>query len=312
MNETPIDVTIVVPVYNEIANVGPLVEEIFSSLDGLELRHEVLFIDDGSSDGTEEALDELAQKHPTLRAVHFRRNCGQTAALQAGFDLAKGEVIVPMDGDLQNDPADIPKLLAKLNEGYAVVSGWRRDRHDSFSRTFPSRIANWLISVISGVRLHDFGCTMKAYRKEAMEGVRLYGEMHRFIPIYASWQGGKITELVVNHRPRTSGTSKYGIDRTLKVILDLFVIKFLARYSQKPMYVFGSFGFLSICLSFATFALMVYYKFWGGKTFIETPLPLVAVLFFLMGFVSLLLGLLAEIIMRTYYESQGKKTYLIK
>jgi hypothetical protein len=217
-----------------------------------------------------------------------------------------------MDGDLQNDPADIPRLLAKLEEGFDVCSGWRKERRDSLRRRLPSRLANRLISWISGVRLNDYGCTLKAYRRSMLAGVRLYGEMHRFIPIYASWQGARVTELPVNHRARTRGKSKYGLERTFKVILDLLVVKFLSDYAQKPIYVFGGFGLLSILAAFLCFGGMIYYKFWGGKTFIETPLPQLVIMLFLIGAVSVLMGLQAEILMRTYYESQGKRIYQVR
>jgi glycosyltransferase involved in cell wall biosynthesis len=233
--------------------------------------------------------------------------------MMAGIDFASGDVIIGLDGDLQNDPADIPRLLEKLAEGYDVVSGWRRNRKDTaLRRNLPSRIANWLISGISGVKLHDYGCTLKAYRKDTMKGVRLYGEMHRFIPIYAAWQGGKVTEIPVNHLPRIHGDSKYGLERIVKVVLDLMVVKFLASYATKPIYVFGGFGLLSIAVSFASVVWALYLKFFESKSFISTPVPLLAVLAFITGVMSILMGLIAEIIMRTYYESQGKSVYLVK
>jgi hypothetical protein len=217
-----------------------------------------------------------------------------------------------MDGDMQNDPRDIPRLLAKLNEGYDVVSGWRVHRKDPFHRRLPSVIANRVISQISGVRLHDYGCSLKAYRKSVLRDVRLYGEMHRFVPIYASWQGARVAELAVSHHPRTRGKSNYGIERTIKVVLDLMVVKFLANYATKPIYVFGGFGLVAFVLGALAAALMFYYKFTGQKSFIETPLPLVTVMFFLVGCLSLLLGLVAELTIRTYYESQGKRTYSVR
>ncbi len=233
--------------------------------------------------------------------------------MMAGIDFASGEIIIGLDGDLQNDPADIPKLLAKLAEGYDVVSGWRLNRKDAaLRRNLPSRIANWLISWMSGVHLHDYGCTLKAYRKEVVKGVRLYGEMHRFIPIYASWQGGKVAEVAVNHFPRIHGSSKYGLERIVKVILDLMVVKFLASYANKPIYVFGGFGLASIAFSFLSGLLALYLKFFEHVSFISTPLPLLVALAFITGVMSILMGLIAEIIMRTYYESQGKQVYLVK
>jgi len=301
--------SIVVPVYNEEANVDELYQRIVSAVAD---PAEFIFVDDGSRDGTHARLCEIAADDPRVRVIRFRRNFGQTAALSAGIDHARGEIIVPMDGDLQNDPRDIPRLLAKLDEGYDVVSGWRIHRKDSLGKRLPSVLANRLISWISGVRLHDYGCSLKAYRRDVLEDVRLYGEMHRFVPIYASWQGARVTELPVDHHPRTRGRSNYGIERTLKVVLDLVVVKFFSSYATKPIHVFGGFGFLSFLLSLFAFALMVYFKFWGGKTFIQTPLPLVVTMFFLVGCLSVLLGLVAEMSIRTYYESQGKRTYSIK
>jgi glycosyltransferase involved in cell wall biosynthesis len=244
--------------------------------------------------------------------IRFRRNFGQTAALSAGIDHARGDIIVPMDGDLQNDPKDIPRLLAKLDEGYDVVSGWRVRRQDSLRRRLPSQLANRLISWLSGVRLHDYGCSLKAYRRDVLEDVRLYGEMHRFVPIYASWQGARVAELPVDHHPRTRGKSNYGIERTIKVVLDLIVVKFLSSYATKPIYVFGGFGVASFALSFLAFALMVYFKVTGQKDFVQTPLPIVVAIFMLVGCLAVLLGLVAELSIRTYYESQGKRTYAIR
>lgn len=302
-------ISVVVPVYNERDNVP----ELYGRLTGvLQDSVEFIFVDDGSTDDTFNVLRELAAEDTRLRVIRFRRNFGQTAALSAGIDHARGEIIVPMDGDLQNDPTDIPRLLAKIDEGYDVVSGWRKNRQDSLRRRLPSLIANRLISWISGVRLHDYGCSLKAYRRDVLEDVRLYGEMHRFVPIYASWQGARVTEMPVTHHPRTHGKSKYGLERTLKVVLDMIVVKFLANYATKPIYVFGGFGFFALFMSFVTFAWMLYYKLAGQKDFIQTPLPLVTVMFLLVGCLSVLLGLVAELSIRTYYESQGKRTYAIR
>lgn len=304
-------ISVIVPLYNERDNARELYRRITTAL-GTGGDHEVILVNDGSTDGTREVLEELCREDSKLRVVQLRRNFGQTAAIMAGMDVARGDIIVPMDGDLQNDPADIPRLVAELDKGFEVCSGWRRDRKDNLlRRVLPSRAANLLISWISGVRLHDYGCTLKAYRREVIKTVRLYGEMHRFIPIYAAWQGARVTELPVTHHPRIHGKSKYGLERTIKVILDLIVLKFLADYSQKPIYVFGGFGLLSMFGSFLCFALMIYYKYWGGKSFIATPLPSLVIMLFLMGFVSILMGLIAELVMRTYYESQGKKTYVV-
>jgi glycosyltransferase involved in cell wall biosynthesis len=305
-------VSVVIPLYNEEANVAPLLEELLSTLRALGRRFEVICVDDGSRDGTFAALSRAAEREPVLRVIRFRRNFGQTAAMSAGIEAAHGEVIVPMDGDLQNDPADIGRLLDELEQGYDVISGWRKNRRDrELGRKLPSRIANWLISAVSGVRLHDYGCSLKAYRREVLEGVKLYGEMHRFIPIYASWQGACVTEMVVNHRPRRAGKSKYGFGRIGKVLLDLMVVRFLASFASKPIYLFGGIGLASLACGLGTFLWALAYKLAGLKDFVQTPLPLLTVLFVLTGVLCLLLGLLAEVVIRTYYESQGKRAYVI-
>jgi glycosyltransferase involved in cell wall biosynthesis len=310
--EAPPELSVVIPLYNEEGNVEPLLQELFPALRALGRTHEVVCVDDGSRDGTFAALARAAEREPALRVIRFRRNFGQTAAMSAGIEAARGEVIVPMDGDLQNDPADIGKLLEELAGGHDVVSGWRKHRKDKeLGRKLPSQIANRLISAVSGVRLHDYGCSLKAYRREVLDGVRLYGEMHRFIPIYASWQGARVTELVVNHRPRHAGRSKYGLGRTLKVVLDLMVVKFLASFLTRPIYVFGGVGLGSLACGLLAFLIAVGYKLAGAKDFVETPLPLLAVAFVLVGIVCVLMGLLAELVIRTYYESQGKRPYLI-
>jgi glycosyltransferase involved in cell wall biosynthesis len=304
--------SIIIPIFNEEPNIGPLHEKLTSTLAEMGSEYEIIFVDDGSTDDSVCVLEKLTAQDPHCKSVHFKRNFGQTAAMMAGFDYSSGEIIIPMDGDGQNDPADIPKLLAKLDEGFDVCSGWRSDRKDNaLMRTFPSRVANRLISWISGVHLNDYGCSLKAYRREIIKDVKLYGEMHRFIPIFASWQGAKVTEIPVNHYAREHGQSKYGIERTFKVILDLMVVKFMASYSQKPIYFFGGFGLLSIFMSFICFVAMLYFKFWGGKTFIQTPLPVLVAMLFLVGFMSILMGLIADLVMRTYYESQDKKTYVV-
>jgi glycosyltransferase involved in cell wall biosynthesis len=305
--------SITIPIFNEELNIEPLYRRLVDELEPLGKPFEIIMVNDGSSDGSERALDALARKDPRVKVVHFRRNFGQTAAMMAGIHYASGEIIVPMDGDLQNDPADIKTLLAKLDEGYDVVSGWRKDRKDhSLRRNFPSRVANLLISRISGVHLHDYGCSLKAYRKDVVKGVKLYGEMHRFIPIYASWEGGKVTEVAVSHHARIHGGSNYGVDRVLKVVLDLIVVQFLARYSMRPIYVFGGFGIASLGLAFLAGLWAVYLKYFEATSFIQTPLPLLVVLLVITGGMSTLMGLLAEIIMRTYYESQGKAVYVVK
>ena len=304
--------SIIIPVFNEQDNVLPLHQKLTTVLNALGQPYEIIVVDDGSTDGTRARLKEVAQSDNKVKVIHLRRNFGQTAAMMAGIDAASGDILIPMDGDLQNDPADIPKLLAKLEEGCDVVSGWRKDRQDHpLKRNLPSRMANFLISAISGVHLHDYGCSLKAYRKEIIKGVKLYGEMHRFVPIYAAWQGAKVAEVSVIHHPRVHGVSKYGFERTIKVILDLIVVKFLDKYAQKPMYLFGGSGLVFLAVSVLLFLLMLYLKFFMAKSFIETPLPLTVVLFFLMGFMSIFMGLIAEILMRTYHESQDKPTYIV-
>ncbi|MGO8968949.1 MAG: glycosyltransferase family 2 protein [Myxococcaceae bacterium] len=314
------EVSVVIPLYNEEANVEPLLDELFATLEDLGKPFEVICVDDGSRDGTWPALQRSAEARPALRVLRFRRNFGQTAAMSAGIEAARGAVILPMDGDLQNDPADIGRLLQRLDgrlvgqptEPVEVVSGWRRNRQDrELGRKLPSRLANWLISAVSGVRLHDYGCSLKAYRRDVISGVRLYGEMHRFIPVYASWQGARVAELVVNHRPRRSGSSKYGLGRTGKVLLDLLVVKFLASYTTKPIYLFGGFGLMCLALALASAAAAVVYKLLGLKDLVQTPLPLLAVALALAGLLGLLMGLLAELVVRTYYEAQEKRPYLI-
>ena len=300
--------SVVVPLYNEEGNVAELYRRLCAVL-GPDAQ--MVFIDDGSTDATVERLEKASAGDTRVQLVRFRRNFGQTAALSAGIDHSRGSIIVPMDGDLQNDPADIPRLLAKLDEGYDVVSGWRVDRKDPPLRRIPSRIANWVISLVSGVRLHDYGCSLKAYRRSVLRDVRLYGEMHRLVPIYAKWQGARVTELPVSHHPRRSGQSSYGLDRTLKVILDLIVVKFLESYATKPIYVFGGFGLLSLFAGFVVGVVTLYLKFAGIRDLVSTPLPLLTALLLLVGILSVLLGLVAELTVRTYYESQGKKTYVV-
>lgn len=305
--------SVIIPVYNEREAIGPLCDATVSVLKKMGTPWEVVFINDGSTDGSEEKLNELAAATPEVKVLHFRRNFGQTAAMMAGFDFAQGDIIIPMDGDFQNDPEDIPKMVARLNDGFDVVSGWRRDRQDNaIQRNLPSITANLLISFVSGVRLHDFGCSLKAYRKDVIEGVRLYGEMHRFLPIYTSWHGARITEQVVNHFKRQTGKSKYGLERVLKVILDLMVVKFLDRHAQKPMYVFGLCGFLMLLASFFLGSWAIILNLAEGKPFITTPLPLMTMFTLMTGVICVLMGLLAEMITRTFYESQGKRTYLVR
>lgn len=310
--DRPSVISVTIPVYNERDNLRPLYEQLTAVLRPMQRPYEIIFVDDGSSDGSREVLDELSAQDPAMKVVHFRRNFGQTAAMMAGVDFASGEIIIAMDGDLQNDPNDIPRLLAKLDEGYDVCSGWRKARHDApLRRNLTSRLANRLISMISGVHLHDYGCSLKAYRKDVIKGVRLYGEMHRFIPIFAVWQGAKVVELPVTHHPRIHGRSKYGLERIFKVVLDLIVVKFLHRYALKPMHIFGGFGLLSLLISFLAGSIAVYWRVTGKWHFIRTPLPLLSVMCFITGIMCILMGLLAELITRTYYESQGKQVYLV-
>ena len=311
-----VDLSVVIPCYNEEELVDRLVQE----LDGFvtEFRRsgksvEVIVVDDGSTDRTFSLLEEAASSRPYLRLVRFRRNFGQTAAMTAGFEMARGEVIVPMDADLQNDPADIPKLLAKLDEGYDVVSGWRKDRKDTFlTRKLPSAVANRLVSWAGGLRLHDYGCTLKAYRRDVLEPVRLYGEMHRFIPIYAKWAGARVTEIPVNHRPRTAGRSKYNLGRTFKVLMDLVTLKFLGDFSTKPLYMFGGLGTLFCLGGIAAGITTLVQKYTTGAWVHKNPLLLLAVFLFLVGMMMFSMGLLAELLVRVYHESQGKPTYLVR
>jgi glycosyltransferase involved in cell wall biosynthesis len=313
MNNT-IALSIIVPVFNEAAApLEELAQGVRRELIRLGKTWELIFINDGSSDGTADILDHLAEEDQRIRVIHFKRNFGQTAAMMAGFDHARGDVIIPLDGDGQNDPADIPKMLETLEEGFDVASGWRKDRQDNvIQRNIPSILANKLISAVSGVRLHDFGCSLKAYKRHVVDGIRLYGEMHRFLPIYASWHGARITEVIVNHHARTTGSSKYGLERVVKVILDLLVVKFLDRSAATPMYVFGGCAIFSALLSFLSFIWMLELKFVHHEAFISTPVPLISVMTFMIAMMCILLGLLAEMIMRTFYESQGKPVYGIR
>jgi glycosyltransferase involved in cell wall biosynthesis len=305
-------ISVVIPLRNEEQNIPILAAKLTTTLGAIGREYEVIFINDGSMDATGPRLREVCAADHRLKAIHFRRNSGQTAAMQAGFNHAAGNIIIAMDGDLQNDPADIPKLLSKLEEGYDLVSGWRKDRQDHpIKRNFLSRVANGLISRTTGVHLHDYGCSLKAYRREVLEGIALYGEMHRFIPVYAYWNGARIAEVPVMHHARQHGVSNYGLERVVKVVLDLGVVLFLHRYAQKPIYVFGLCGLFSWAVgSLATIAAVLY-KILGEKSFIQTPLPLIAVAMFFTGAVCFLLGLLAELSIRTYHESQGKPTYLV-
>lgn len=307
-----VDCSIVIPVYNEETNVRLLIPELKTVLDGLGKRYEIIFVDDGSSDQTDEIITEFAQQHPEIKLISLRRNFGQTAAMSAGFDAAVGDVIIPMDGDLQNDPADIPRLLEKIEEGYDVVSGWRRNRQDKYlSRRLPSNIANKIISLTTNVHLHDYGCTLKAYKREVLEGIALYGEMHRFIPALASLIGVRVIEIPVNHRARSHGSSKYGISRTIRVLLDLITVKFLLSYSTKPIQIFGLLGLVSVIGSFGLFLGVLYSRLRYDAVIANNSMFLLSVIFFMLGGQFIAMGLLGEVIVRTYHESQGKPTYVI-
>ena len=317
------DLSVVVPIFNERDNLEPLDQELREVLADLALSAEIIYIDDASTDGSSERLDEIAAAAaggiPT-RVLHFRRNFGQTPAMAAGFDHASGEVVVPMDGDLQNDPRDIPRLLAKLDEGYDVVSGWRRKRKDrAIRRKLPSWVANRLIGRLTGVRLHDYGCTLKAYRADLLKDLRMYGEMHRFIPIYLVQLGARVTEIEVNHRSRTRGTSKYGSRRIFKVFLDLFMVAFVSKYYTRPMHFFGQAALLFLMLFLASGFFMVVFKYgWlehvgidYQATFIETPLPGLAGTFLLGAIASLFIGILGEVLVRVQYEARDRKPYVL-
>ncbi len=307
------DISVFVPVFNEEANIGQLYQQLHGVLNGLGVNYEIIFIDDHSSDPSFNILKELAGQDPNVKLISFKRNYGQTAAMQAGFENSSGRIIISIDADLQNDPADIPLLIDKMNQGYDVVCGWRKNRKDKFiSRRIPSIAANWLISKITGLKLHDYGCTLRAYRVEAVKAISLYGDMHRFIPVYAFWEGASVAEIAVNHRKRKSGKSKYNISRTYKVLLDLLTIKFLRDYSTRPSYLFGGIGLILCLCAGILAAVSVAKKILFGIFIHKDPLMLFAVMFFLMGTFCILEGLLAEIIIRFYHESTNKPIYSIK
>ncbi len=308
------ELSLVIPVYNEEENLPLLFDAIQNAVTPLSIPWEVIFVDDGSGDDSLKTLKTLAaQDRAHVRVISFRRNFGQTAAIAAGIDHARGEIIVLLDADMQNDPADIPMLLEKLEEGYDVVSGWRKDRKDNaLTRTLPSHMANALISWVTGVHLHDYGCTLKAYRREVITSFRLYGEMHRFIPVYAHAVGAKIVEVPVRHHPRKYGKAKYGLERTLKVLLDLFTVKFLLSYSAKPIYLFGGAGFALIFLSAATLLYLLIRRVFFSVSVLASPFFQMSAMFFILGFQSILMGLIAELLVRTYHESQHKPTYTIR
>lgn len=306
-------VSLVVPVYNEEENLPLLYQRVLESLDPHGIAWELILVDDGSSDSSVARAREIVAVDHRVTVLQLRRNFGQTAAMAAGIDEARGEFIVTMDADLQNDPADIPRMLSLAADDYDIVSGWRKNRQDDWmSRTLPSKLANSLISNITGVHLHDYGCTLKVYRRDAITGLNLYGEMHRFLPALVAQRGARIVETTVEHHPRRFGVSKYGIGRTFKVILDLMTVKFLSSYSTKPIYLFGGMGLVLFCAGFGLVALMSYLKFVHGISMILTPMPTLAAMFVILGMQSLMLGLLAELVIRTYHESQNKKIYLVR
>jgi glycosyltransferase involved in cell wall biosynthesis len=307
------DISIIIPLYNEEDNVPDLIPRLESVLESLKRTYEVLLIDDGSSDRTWELLKQFRKNNAKLRLVRFRKNFGQTAAMKAGFDLSRGNIVITMDGDLQNDPDDIAHLISKSEEGYDIVSGWRFPRHDPFiSRRLPSIIANWIISLSTNVKLHDYGCTLKAFKAEVAKNLDLYGEMHRFIPALASWMGVTVSEVKVKHHPRLKGKSKYGISRTLRVILDLITVKFLLSYATKPIQIFGLVGLVSGFFGFVLGLYLAFVRLFMHHPIGGRPLLLLAVLLIFTGFQFVTLGLLAEIQIRTYHESQKKSIYVIK
>lgn len=312
-SSAPPDLSLLIPVFNEEENVERLLDRIGEALRPVGKSYEVVLVDDGSTDKTPELLRKAASSRPGIRAVFFRRNSGQTAALAAAIENSKGRILIPLDGDLQNDPADIPALLAKLDEGFDVVSGWRRHREDPFlTRVLPSRIANRLISFISGVRLHDYGCTLKAYRREVLEPVRLLGEMHRFIPVLATWQGAKVAEVPVTHHRREFGKSKYGLMRTFKVLMDLLTIKFMGSFLTKPIYVFGGAGVLLMILSFALGCYTLWEKLVEGIWVHRNPVFLIAIFFALAGLQLVMMGLLGELLIRIYFAATRSTPYVVR
>lgn len=307
------DLSIIVPVYNEQDSLRLLYDAVDKAIAPLHCAWELVLVDDGSTDRSPAVLEELALLDPEhVRVIMLRRNFGQTAAIAAGIDHSDGDVIVLMDADLQNDPADIPAMLEKIEEGYDVVSGWRKDRQDNLSRRIPSQIANWLISSATSVRLHDSGCTLKAYRREVITGFRLYGEMHRFIPAFAYSYGARIIELPVRHHPRRYGKAKYGLERTVKVLLDLVTVKFLNSYANKPIYLFGGTGVVLILISLAALLFLIFRRIFFAVDMLGSPIFQLSTMVLIMGFQSILMGLIAELLARTYHESQGKPTYTVR
>ncbi|MBX7148047.1 glycosyltransferase family 2 protein [bacterium] len=313
MSEKLYDISIIVPFFNEEENIVDLYNNVNAVVPHMGLSYEIILVDDGSTDSSFELISAVAAKDSHLKLIRFTRNFGQTAAMAAGFREARGKVYITLDADNQNDPRDIPKLLEKMKEGYGVVSGWRRDRKDTFiTRKLPSWFANWMISKVTRVHLKDYGCTLKAYDARYIDQFNLYGEMHRFIPAYAKLAGAKITEVPVNHLPRTKGYSKYGLSRVFKVMLDLMTVKFLGSFATKPLYLFGGFGFTLNTVAFLLAAFVLYEKFFLGVYAHKNPLLLLCVFLSLVGIISIMMGLIAELLMRTYHESQGKTIYIIQ
>jgi len=302
--------SIILPVYNEEGSLKELYQEIKEKLNKLKFKYEIIAVNDGSIDRSKEILEDIAKNDPSFKVIHLSKNYGQTAALSAGIEVAQGEIFIPMDSDLQNDPADIPKFVELIDQGFDVVAGWRKDRKDNLLRRLPSIVANKIISYITKVVLHDYGCTMKAYKKEIIQDIRFYGEMHRFMPVYVAWHGAKIHELEVNHRPRKHDKSKYGISRTFRVILDLLTVKFLMTYLAKPMHFFGRVGLYSLFFSIVSGVTAIVFRF-NGVHFNRTPLPLLTVFLIMMGVQFILMGILAEILIRIYHEPRGRATYSV-
>ena len=313
MNEANLQLSVVVPVYNEVESLPHLIEAIASTLNATQLTYELICVDDGSTDGSAEVLKKESRVRSYLRSIILRRNYGQTPAMAAGFNHAKGPIIITLDADLQNDPADIPQMLAKLEEGYDLVSGWRKNRQDAaLTRLLPSKIANWLISKITGVQLHDYGCSLKAYRAELVADMNLYGELHRFLPALAYIEGARITEMPVNHHARRFGRSKYGLGRTFRVMMDLLTIFFMKKFLTRPMHVFGLFGVLAIASGLLLGLYLTYVKLWSGQDIGDRPLLILAVLLLLAGMQLFSFGLLGELLMRTYHESQNRPIYRVR
>ncbi len=306
-------VSVIVPIYNEVESIPPLIEAIYSTLGRTEIAYEIICVDDGSTDGSSQLLQEIAEQRTDLRAVLLRRNYGQTPAMAAGFGHARGDIIVTMDGDLQNDPADIPKVLEKLNEGYDLVSGWRKDRQDdALTRLLPSKIANWIIGKVTGVKLHDYGCSLKAYRHEIVYDMKLYGELHRFLPALAFIEGAKITEMPVLHHARKYGNSKYGLSRTFRVVMDLLTVFFMKKFVTRPMHVFGLFGIISMFIGTVLSLYLTFIKLGLGQEIGNRPLLILAVLLLVTGFQLFCFGILTELMMRTYHESQNRPIYRVR